>query len=78
MLKIARQKSGLSQRRLAKKLKVTQSYISKLENGSLDNVTLKLVLDISKELKLCPIDVFIFFSGNCSECHFNCHFCDKK
>ena len=78
MLKIARKRSGLSQRRLAKKLRVTQSYISKLENGSLDNTTLKLVLDISKELKLCPIDVFIFFVGNCSECHFNCRFCDKK
>lgn len=78
MLKIARKRNGLSQRRLAKRLKVTQSYISKLENGSLDNITLKLVLDISRELKLCPINVFIFFAGSCSECHFNCHFFDKK
>lgn len=78
MLKNARKKLGLSQRELAKKLKVTQSYISKLENNRIDNISVNLILDISKELKLCPIAVFVFFVNCCHNCHFDCHFCSKK
>lgn len=78
MLKNARKKIGLSQIRLAKKLKVTQSYISKLENNKIDNVSTNLMLELSKELKLCPILVFIFFVNPCQKCQFNCHFKHKK
>lgn len=61
MLKNARKKLGISQKELAKKLKVNQSYISKIENYKTMHIPLCLIIEISKELKLDPIDVFIDF-----------------
>lgn len=61
MLKNKRKKLGISQRKLGEKLKLDRSYISKVENGKFTNVSLDFIKKISKELDLCPVDVFSFF-----------------
>lgn len=61
MLKKRRKKLGISQRKLAKKLKVDRSYLSKVENHKFNNVNMKFITKISKELNLNPVEVFLFF-----------------
>jgi transcriptional regulator with XRE-family HTH domain len=61
MLKYKRKKLGISQSELAKRLHVDRSYISKIENRKFNNVSVEFIRKISKELKLNPIDVFLFF-----------------
>ena len=61
MLKNKRKKLGMSQRKLAKRLKITQTYLSKVENNKCNNVSVGFIGKISRELKLDPIDVFLFF-----------------
>lgn len=61
MLKYRRKKLGISQSELAKRLDVDRSYISKIENRKFNNVNVEFIGKISKELKLNPIDVFLFF-----------------
>ncbi|NFQ86707.1 helix-turn-helix transcriptional regulator [Clostridium sporogenes] len=63
MLKKARKTKGLSQKTLAKKLNITQSYLSRLEsNGKYNkNITIGLIKKISIELELDPVDIFLYF-----------------
>ena len=61
MLKKRRKKLGISQRKLAKRLRVDRSYLSKVENRKFNNVNMKFITKISRELKLNPIEVFLFF-----------------
>lgn len=61
MLKYKRKKLGISQSELAKRLNVDRSYISKIENRKFSNVSVEFIGKISEELKLNPIDVFLFF-----------------
>ena len=61
MLKYKRKKLGISQSELAKRLHVDRSYISRIENRKFNNVSVEFIRKISKELKLNPIDVFLFF-----------------
>ena len=61
MLKRRRKKLGISQSKLAKRLNVHRSYISRIENRRFNNVSVEFIRKISKELKLNPIDVFLFF-----------------
>lgn len=61
MLKYKRKKLGISQSELAKRLHVDRSYISRVENRKFNNVSVEFIRKISKELKLNPIDVFLFF-----------------
>lgn len=61
MLKYKRKKLGISQSELAKRLHVDRSYISRIENRKFNNVSMEFIRKISKELKLNPIDVFLFF-----------------
>lgn len=53
MIVLARQSRGLTQRELAKELKVTQGMISKIESGFL-NVSETLLSELSKVLKYPP------------------------
>ena len=66
MLKYSRKKLGISQLELAKRLNVDRSYISKIENRRFNNVSVEFIRKISKELKLNPIEVFLFFYKNSS------------
>jgi transcriptional regulator with XRE-family HTH domain len=61
MLKYRRKKLGISQSELAKRLDVDRSYISKIENRKFNNVSIEFIRKLSKELKLNPVDVFLFF-----------------
>ncbi|MDU4726566.1 helix-turn-helix transcriptional regulator [Clostridium sp.] len=61
MLKHRRKKLGISQLELSKKLNVDRSYLSRIENRKFSNVNMEFVRKISKELKLDPVDVFLFF-----------------
>ncbi|EKS4345766.1 helix-turn-helix transcriptional regulator [Clostridium botulinum] len=63
MLKKARKTKGLSQKTLAKKLDITQSYLSRLESNAKynENITIGLIKKISIELELDPVDIFLYF-----------------
>ena len=61
MLKYRRKKLGISQLELSERLNITQSHLSKIENRKFSNVNIDLIKKISKELKLDPVDVFLFF-----------------
>lgn len=66
MLKTSRKNLGLSQEELAKKIGVKQCHVSKIENAKFNNVTIELIKKISDELRLNPVDVFLFFYNNSS------------
>lgn len=60
-IKKFRNERGLSQNELAKiaGVKAGKSYISKLENYQ-PAISLKMVYNISKNLKASPTDIFLF------------------
>lgn len=51
-MKRLRARSGLTQRELAKKTKVSQSYIGQLETGEQTNPTLDVLRRLAKALKV--------------------------
>lgn len=62
MLKKKRIEKQLTALELAKKIGVTEGYISKLErHPELCNPTVNLILKLSKELKISPVKIFIYF-----------------
>jgi len=67
MLKHKRNKKGLSQSELAKRLKIHRSYVSRLERKVKNySPSLDMIIKLSKELECCPIELFIFFADiNC-------------
>lgn len=52
-LKYYREKKGLSQKELAKKIKTSQGYISELEKN-LKSPTIRMLYNISEVLEICP------------------------
>ena len=50
MLKALRERKGLTQIKLAKKAKVTQPYIAKIESGAKDNPSLAIFRRLAKAL----------------------------
>lgn len=64
MLKNRRKKLGISQEDLAKRLNVTQSYLSKIERERFSNVNIEFIMKISNELNLDPNDVFNYFCNS--------------
>lgn len=61
-LKILRQFWGLTQGEAAKRLNISQSYLSEIENGSKD-VTLEILKKYSEEMNI-PMSSLLFFSEN--------------
>lgn len=63
MIKELREKKGLTQSELAKKLNLSVSHVSRMERKvkgyRASYSTIKL---LAKELDTCPIKIFIFFS----------------
>jgi len=62
MLKKKRTMKNLTELELAKRIGITEGYISKLENHPAKcNPTINLILKLSRELKINPTKVFLFF-----------------
>lgn len=62
MLKKKRSFKRLTELQLAKKIGVTEGYISKLENHPEKcNPTINLILKLSRELNINPMETFLFF-----------------
>lgn len=62
MIKEIRKEKRISQSKLAKNLGISESYLSKLEkHPSLCNPSINLILKISEELSLDPVNIFLYF-----------------
>ncbi|CUU49916.1 MULTISPECIES: helix-turn-helix domain-containing protein [Clostridium] len=65
MLKRKRRELNLTQSKLAKKLGISKSYLSKLEkHPSTCNPNINFILKLSKELNLDPTEIFLYFIEN--------------
>nr|DAY51140.1 MAG TPA: Helix-turn-helix XRE-family like protein [Caudoviricetes sp.] len=62
MIKNARNKKKITQRELAKKLNVSQSYMSKIENRKTKTISVDLILNLSSILEIDPVELFIFLA----------------
>jgi transcriptional regulator with XRE-family HTH domain len=63
MIKNARNKKKITQRELSKKLNVSQSYMSKIENRKTKTISVDLILNLSSILEIDPVDLFIFLAN---------------
>lgn len=74
MLKQIRLNRKFSQSLLAKKIGISQSYLSKLENTSsrVPNINTDLIEKLSIELDVCPIILFLYFYSPYEKCYKNC------
>lgn len=68
MIKAARKRKGLTQANLAIRLKVTQSYVSKIESANAPNISIKLILDLCNILDLKYVPVFKFLISGSDDC----------
>jgi len=75
VLKEKRLKKGLTLLNLAEKVGISEGYMSKLEKSKISNTTIQIILKISQELDICPVEVFLFLSG--LDCKFKNKFCKK-
>ncbi|AOR24291.1 helix-turn-helix domain-containing protein [Clostridium taeniosporum] len=65
MLKKKRVEKNLTELEFAKRIGISKSYVSKLENHPTEcNPTINLIIKISKELDVTPFFVFKFFIKN--------------
>ena len=71
MLKSIRYKNKLSQKDLAKKIGITQSHLSKIENNKF-SPHIKTLIDISEVLDECIIEIIIHY------CCIPCESCKRK
>jgi transcriptional regulator with XRE-family HTH domain len=68
MLKEKREKKGLTQSELAKKVGLSENYLSALENRPQDcNPTLDTIGKLAKELDICPEELFEFLVDKITE-----------
>ena len=75
MLKIIRYKNKLSQKELAKKIGITQSHLSRIENNKF-SPQVHTLIDISKVLNICVMEIFIDYC--CNSCEMNLENCKIK
>lgn len=70
MIKAARLKKHLSQKQLAKKVGITQSYLSRIENGGCVDfkLSIKAIIALSKELDVCPVRIALELYKVCKNC----------
>lgn len=63
MLKAIRIQKGITQKDLAKRLGISQSYLCKLESKGLYKIkaNVELIDSLARELNLCQIAVFLYF-----------------
>ncbi len=52
-----RQELGISQRELARRLNIDSAYMSRIEQGKIKKISIKLLIDISDKLKIDFIDL---------------------
>ncbi|NFN85939.1 helix-turn-helix transcriptional regulator [Clostridium sporogenes] len=73
MLKAVRKLKDIKQKYLANRLGVSQSYLSKLENYSLYEVTVTIdtIKSLAMELNICSIAVFLYFLNVKFFCRFD-------
>lgn len=57
LIKTARKRHGITQKELARKCNLSQSYLSKLESSNYSNVTLGQIVTISRVLKISPFEL---------------------
>lgn len=67
-----RKKEGLTQKELAERTNITQSYISKLESGHISGLTIEKIFIISKVLNVHPCFLFITITKIPCNCIKNC------
>lgn len=65
MIKEKRKEKGLTQSKLAKRMGISKGYLSKLEKYPLTcNPNVNLIINLSKELEVHPVKIFMFFAKN--------------
>lgn len=71
-LKSLRRQAGISQEELARRIGLTQGYISKLERGKRNKyaVTVETIDKIAIALNMWPPIVYMHFSSLCCNCKF--------
>lgn len=60
MIREKRLNMKMTQKELARKLRVDKSYISKIENKQISNISLNLILKLSKILELDILELIDF------------------
>ncbi len=60
MIREKRLNMKMTQKELARKLRVDKSYISKIENKQISNISLNLILKLSKVLELDILELIYF------------------
>ena len=60
MIREKRLNMKMTQKELARKLRVDKSYISKIENKQISNISLNLILKLSKILELHILELIYF------------------
>ena len=64
MIREKRLNMKMTQKELARKLRVDKSYISKIENKQISNISLNLILKLSKVLELDILELIYFLEIN--------------
>ena len=73
-MKFLRKKIGLTQKQLAERIGVSQVYISKLEHGNIDGLTIRNLKKISNALNTYPCRLLALLlkidcdENNCIKC----------
>lgn len=57
-MKILRMKMRMTQKQLAERIGVSQAYISKIENGHVNNLTIDKIDKLSHALMIPPTEMF--------------------